>query len=415
MAPFSILAPFLRRKVKKYERLETEDPEKRRQEATMEELTRINMKIEKLVNSMTQEDFQPASCPEDECVRCRRSRAVMQVSPCSHQALCRLCFLKNIQEAVATRNLPLCCVLCQCKILRVKNNYRPAAAAVASLPKSVSGYEVAAAAAGGGSGRLRHSDSSYSVTSVSSYGSGRSTTSARSAASGTSWFSIDSLSSFQTVSFDRNLPQPRAHSLTSRRSRRPPQPAPAAAPSIHPAASSSSIPNSASSPALAVRATLPSDQPAVPKLPPTSFSVPENLSDYLQSAPISAFPPAKVVPRRPAGGKENHQILRLKLKSPDLAETSFIMSTIEEEIEGVNVSQTSQELISLTSRGGSQELIDLGPPGEPFGTAAEPTIKGPGEEGRPEAAAAAEAAARSEEQARTAAVVSLHPQLARDA
>ncbi len=45
MAPFSILAPFLRRKVKKYERLETEDPEKKRQEATMEELTRINMKI----------------------------------------------------------------------------------------------------------------------------------------------------------------------------------------------------------------------------------------------------------------------------------------------------------------------------------------------------------------------------------
>lgn len=47
MAPgaFSILAPFMRRKVKKYERLETEDPEKKKQEATMEELTRINVKI----------------------------------------------------------------------------------------------------------------------------------------------------------------------------------------------------------------------------------------------------------------------------------------------------------------------------------------------------------------------------------
>ena len=31
--------------MKKYERLETEDPEKKRQEATLEELTRINMKI----------------------------------------------------------------------------------------------------------------------------------------------------------------------------------------------------------------------------------------------------------------------------------------------------------------------------------------------------------------------------------
>ena len=89
---------------------------------------------------------------------------------------------------------------------------------------------------------------------------------------------------------------------------------------------------------------------------PTSFSVPENLSDYLQSAPLPSFP-AKLA-RRPSG-KENHQqSLRLKLKSPDLVETSFIMSTIEEEIEGVNMSQTSQELISL-SQGGSQELIDL--------------------------------------------------------
>ena len=47
MAPgaLSILAPFLRRKVKKYERLETEDPERRNQDATMEELHRINNKI----------------------------------------------------------------------------------------------------------------------------------------------------------------------------------------------------------------------------------------------------------------------------------------------------------------------------------------------------------------------------------
>jgi hypothetical protein len=110
-------------------------------------------------------------------------------------------------QAVATRNLPLCCVVCQCKILRVKNNYRPLPSSSSSscLPKSVSGYEMAAG--GGGGGRLRHSDSSYSV---SSYGSGRSTASARSAASAAgSWFSIDSLSSFQCVSFDRNLPQPR--------------------------------------------------------------------------------------------------------------------------------------------------------------------------------------------------------------
>ncbi len=90
----------------------------------------------------------------------------------------------------------------------------------------------------------------------------------------------------------------------------------------------------------------------------------ENLSDYLQSAPLPSFP-AKPA-RRSCGppGKENHQSLRLKLKSPDLAETSFIMSTIEEEIEGVNTSQTSQEQLISLSHVDSQELIDLGSPSE---------------------------------------------------
>jgi hypothetical protein len=47
MAPggFSILAPFLGRKTKKYEKLETDDPEKRKQEATQEEIQRLNCKI----------------------------------------------------------------------------------------------------------------------------------------------------------------------------------------------------------------------------------------------------------------------------------------------------------------------------------------------------------------------------------
>ncbi len=48
MAPgaLSILAPFLgRSKAKKYEKLETDDPEKRRQEATQDEINRLNMKI----------------------------------------------------------------------------------------------------------------------------------------------------------------------------------------------------------------------------------------------------------------------------------------------------------------------------------------------------------------------------------
>lgn len=45
--PFSgLLAPFIgARKSKKYEKLQTEDPEKKRQEATAEEINRLNCKI----------------------------------------------------------------------------------------------------------------------------------------------------------------------------------------------------------------------------------------------------------------------------------------------------------------------------------------------------------------------------------
>ena len=49
MAPgafsLTLLVPFLRRRSKKYEKLETEDPEKKKQEATLDELVRINHKI----------------------------------------------------------------------------------------------------------------------------------------------------------------------------------------------------------------------------------------------------------------------------------------------------------------------------------------------------------------------------------
>ena len=45
--PFSgLLAPFIgARKSKKYEKLQTEDPEKKRQEATQDEINRLHNKI----------------------------------------------------------------------------------------------------------------------------------------------------------------------------------------------------------------------------------------------------------------------------------------------------------------------------------------------------------------------------------
>lgn len=86
---------------------------------------------------------------------CCQARAVMQVSPCGHQALCRLCFVQKIQEAVASRDLPLKCLMCGAKIIRVKNNSKtghgvdhPVHVGIGSrvkrMPKSVSGYSLCA-------------------------------------------------------------------------------------------------------------------------------------------------------------------------------------------------------------------------------------------------------------------------------
>ena len=91
-----------------------------------------------------------------QCVICCAARAVMQVAPCNHQALCRLCFVHTIQEAVAARDLPLKCLVCGSKIIRVKNNSKSGqemmvhpvhvglGSRVKKIPKSVSGYSLCA-------------------------------------------------------------------------------------------------------------------------------------------------------------------------------------------------------------------------------------------------------------------------------
>jgi hypothetical protein len=47
MAPgaLMVLAPFFGRKSKKYKKLQTDDPSKKTQEATQDEITRLNTKI----------------------------------------------------------------------------------------------------------------------------------------------------------------------------------------------------------------------------------------------------------------------------------------------------------------------------------------------------------------------------------
>lgn len=250
--PFSgLLAPFIGvgRKSKKYEKLQTEDPEKKRQEATQEEINRLHSKIERLVASMSREELDLATSQDDACMVCCQARSVMQVSPCGHQALCRLCFVHNIQEAVAARDLPLKCLLCGAKIIRVKNNSKagqgtdhPVHVGIGSrvkrMPKSVSGYSLCATSENEGPDQAKRqpsiaqSQSSYSMSSAlssMSSESGRSVRSATSARSNVSqksgvsnsgsWFSIGSLSNFQASriidSKAINRP-PRAHSLSSR-------------------------------------------------------------------------------------------------------------------------------------------------------------------------------------------------------
>ena len=124
-----------------------------------------------------------------QCIVCCKAKACMEVSPCGHQSQCRLCFVHTIQEAVAHRDLPLKCLVCRTKILRVKNSSRmnnpaqydhpvhsdilrgvhclPAAAAAGTatsrLPKSVSGYSLRAATQA--DKKMATSVSSYSISS----------------------------------------------------------------------------------------------------------------------------------------------------------------------------------------------------------------------------------------------------------
>ena len=105
---------------------------------------------------------------------CCQARAVMQVAPCGHQSQCRLCFVHNIQEAVASRQLPLRCLLCNSKIMRVKNNSAGGGGSGKNssedqpqkFPKSVSGYSLGNGNSNNNNGNgIAHSASNYSMSS----------------------------------------------------------------------------------------------------------------------------------------------------------------------------------------------------------------------------------------------------------
>lgn len=91
-----------------------------------------------------------------QCVICVNAKATMQTSPCGHRVVCRKCFVKTIQMAVSQRLLPLRCVICRAKILRLKQSVTTAGGVL--LPTSASHYSV-----GGKSWVVPNSASSYTM------------------------------------------------------------------------------------------------------------------------------------------------------------------------------------------------------------------------------------------------------------
>lgn len=74
---------------------------------------------DKLLNKLEESEPEPPTSQEDECVICINARATMQTSPCGHRVVCRRCFVKTIQSAVAQRLLPLRCVICRYRVQKI--------------------------------------------------------------------------------------------------------------------------------------------------------------------------------------------------------------------------------------------------------------------------------------------------------
>uniref|UniRef100_A0A182T5J8 RING-type domain-containing protein n=1 Tax=Anopheles maculatus TaxID=74869 RepID=A0A182T5J8_9DIPT len=153
---------------------------------------------EKLLSKLEESELEPPTSQEDECVICINARATMQTSPCGHRVVCRRCFVKTIQSAVAQRLLPLRCVICRARINRLTSgstSWRLQGSASTysmgskswSVPGSASSYSVDA--------RVTQSASLYSMSSGSSCVSGISNMSSCSGTSGTSGMSSTSSTS----------------------------------------------------------------------------------------------------------------------------------------------------------------------------------------------------------------------------
>ncbi|XP_067626681.1 micronuclear linker histone polyprotein isoform X2 [Eurosta solidaginis] len=129
---------------------------------TERELVALHHKIDKLLSKLEESEPDPPTSQEDECVICINARATMQTSPCGHRVVCRRCFVKTIQSAVAQRLLPLRCVICRARVNRLTSS-----SGTWRIQESASSYSMGAkswASAGVGAGGVHTSASSYSMT-----------------------------------------------------------------------------------------------------------------------------------------------------------------------------------------------------------------------------------------------------------
>ncbi|XP_060840582.1 uncharacterized protein LOC132921532 [Rhopalosiphum padi] len=112
------------------------------------QLRNLNTKIDKLLNKLDEKEQDEAKTPEEECVICVNSKATMQTWPCGHRVVCRKCLVRTIQIAVSRRSLPLRCVVCRARVLRLKRSSDPRTASTAVAVCTSDGGRDAAAAAG---------------------------------------------------------------------------------------------------------------------------------------------------------------------------------------------------------------------------------------------------------------------------
>ncbi|XP_015114787.1 protein phosphatase 1 regulatory subunit 12A [Diachasma alloeum] len=183
----------------KYSQYRREQRELSRRRITERELQHLHHKIDKLLTKLEENEPEMASSQEDECVICVNARATMQTAPCGHRVVCRRCFVKTIQMAVSQRLLPLRCVICRAKILRLKQTLIPRDYSMSGkswvLPQSASEYNMGSAGVGTsgsgpggrwGTGSVPASASLYSMASGSSSISGVSSVSSATSSSASS-------------------------------------------------------------------------------------------------------------------------------------------------------------------------------------------------------------------------------------